>query len=261
MIKLNKKNIFLNNQGSSLMMAMISAAIIGAMAIYMMQTKKTAVLNEIKETSDRDVDRAAADLGSMLANPAHCNATFVGVALPAADSNPASGTYKLSTASGSLTSGFSKCTAAYPGTCSSGTPRQLVLRYNDSTWKLFSDNTLEAKEYARAKITQATYKIIRPQTKSSDTNWSPVNKALPATLELTVVFTKLLGRKSDGSELTAVSKPYKFELYVVTGRFYDLANPDPSPPTGVVANSPHLNPEIGTSIIGCARSPDSTIVY
>jgi hypothetical protein len=80
MIKLNKKNIFLNNQGSSLMMAMISAAIIGAMAIYMMQTKKTAVLNEIKETSDRDVDRAAADLGSMLANPAHCNATFVGVA-------------------------------------------------------------------------------------------------------------------------------------------------------------------------------------
>ena len=256
-----EKNIFLNNRGSTMMMAMISAVIIGAMAVFMMQSKKTAVYNQNKETSDRDIDRAAADLGSMLANPAHCNATFVGVALPPTDSNPASGTYKLSTSTASLTTGFSKCTAAYPGTCTGGTPRQLVLRYNDSSWKLFSDSTLESKEYARAKITTATYQIIRPQTKSSDTQWAPANKALPATLELTVVFTKLMGRKSDGTELTAVSRPYKFELYVITGKFYDITNPDPSPPTGVVANSPHLNPEIATSIIGCARSPDSTIVY
>jgi hypothetical protein len=261
MMKLKNEKKFLNERGSSLMMAMISAVIIGAMAIYMMQTKKTATQMQIKETSDRDVDRAAADLGSMLANPAHCNATFVGKPLPPSDSNPASATYKLSTSSLSLTTGFNKCTAAYPGTCTGGTPVQKVLSFNDPNWKLFTDSTLESKDYARAKITTASYIIIRPQTKNSDTKWAPANKALPATLELTVQFTKLLGRKSDGTELLGVSRPYKFELYVITGRFYDASTPDPSPPTGIVATSAHLNPEIATSIIGCARSPDSTIVY
>ena len=261
MSKLKQKNIFLNNRGSTLMMAMISAAIIGAMAIYMMQTKKTAAQMQIKETSDRDVDRAAADLGSMLANPAHCNATFVGKPLPSTDSNPASPTYKLSTTSLTLNTGFNKCTAAYPGTCTGGTPVQKVLSFNDANWKLFTDTTLESKDYARAKITTASYMIIRPQTKNSDIKWAPANKALPATLELTVQFTKLLGRKSDGTELTGLSRPYKYELYVITGRFYDAASPDPSPPSGVTATSAHLNPEIATSIIGCARSPYSTIVY
>lgn len=78
---------------------------------------------------------------------------------------------------------------------------------------------------------------------------------------MTVQFTKLLGRKSDGTELTGLSRPYKYELYVITGRFYDATSPDPLPPSGVTATSAHLNPEIATSIIGCARSPDSTIVY
>jgi hypothetical protein len=262
-----EKNIISNERGSSLMMAMISAAIIGGMIFVMMQSKKTAVYNQNKETADRDVDRAAADLGSMLANPAHCNATFVGVTLPPTDSNPASATYKLSSSSLSLTTGFKKCTAAYPGTCTTGSPTTTVLSFNDSSWKLFKDSSLEAKEYARAKITQADYKIIRPQTMQLDTQWAPSGKALPATLELTVVFTKLMGRTSSGTEITAFSRPYKFEFYVITGRFYDNTTPDPSPPinpaTGAAfaSNAPHLNPTIPTSIIGCARSPDSTLVY
>jgi hypothetical protein len=264
MNEVKEKTNLLNSRGSALMMAMISAAILGAIAIMMMQSKKTATFNQIKETSDRDMDRAAQDLGSMLANPAHCNATFVGVPLPATDSNPSSATYKLSTTTLNLTSGFNKCTAAYPGTCSGGTPMVRVLNFNDSNWKLFNDSTLEtslSKDWARAKITKAAYKIIRPQTMKMDTKWPPAGQALPATLQLTVQFTKLLGRKSNGDEITSMSRDYNYEFYVITGRFYDITNPDPSPPSGVVANSPHLNPNIPTTIIGCARTPDSTIVY
>ena len=274
-----EKNIISNERGSTLMMAMISAAIIGGMIFVMMQSKKTAVYNQNKETADRDVDRAAADLGSLLANPAHCNATFVGLALPATDSNPASTNYKLSSASANLDY-INKCIAAYPGTCTSGAAADkspVYLRYiptapyTGDKWKMFKDSTLENGAinagYAKALISKAQYKIIRPQTMKLDTQWAPSGQALPATLELTVEFTKYMGRNASGTEITAVSRPYRFEFYVITGKFYDSTTPDPAPPINPVtgaaflSSDPHLNPTIPTSVIGCARSPDSTVVY
>lgn len=65
-----------NREGFSLPEVMIAVAILGGIALVMMQMTKEQTKQQVQSRIDADLAQAKQEIASLMANPAHCNANF-----------------------------------------------------------------------------------------------------------------------------------------------------------------------------------------
>lgn len=241
-------NKIFNQKGGALVMALAAALGLGALSLVFLQRTKIQNRINTKYQTDNDADVAVLNLTAHLLKPKNCTATFHGKAVPLipddTTANANNGT--------AIATGIYTCNAADCITAAGRALTYPVMAKSNTNWTTAQTGFPGPGNSPSSKIRLVGMKYWLNTNQTYYTG--PSAKGTPAVLRVQLVFEKHLGytnvpHPTIAGQFDAVLKTSVVlrDIFVPVVRGTDR----PSNP-GYISSA---------SILGCPRSPNSTIVY
>lgn len=236
-----------NQKGSALVYALIGALGVAALGVVFLQRSQTELRISTKYLADADVDTAFMDITSMLLKPQNCNATFRSLTMPTSTTPVDVPAIRECSGSGTCYTGAGYTT--YRPVLNATAMAAIPLA---DRWKGVHTKFIQAGAGANA---ESMIRIIKAQINwnknqlASGTQGGANGASAPAVVELVITFEKKVGggKVSSGADVMKSSIAIRKMLIPVITHRYTFPNT--------------LLADPGTPILGCPKTPNSTLIY